>query len=65
MSNSLIRSIRIDSELFHQFDIKYGKEFISKFINQALKFALIDSQHFSVIFWQEYQKIKFEKEIKE
>lgn len=61
MSDSIIRSVRIESELFRSFDETYGKEFLAKFVNEALRFALKGKEYFSCIFWQEYSHIVFDK----
>lgn len=62
LSNSIVRSVRIDDELFNKFDSIYGKEFLGKFVNQSLAFALKGKEYFSVIFWQEFSKVVFNKE---
>lgn len=56
MSDSIVRSVRIDNDLFKGFDEKYGKAFLSKYINQAIKFALKSKECFSLIFWNEFYK---------
>lgn len=61
MSNSIVRSVRIDEELFESFDEKYGKEFLGKFVNESLRFALRGKEYFSCIFWQEYSNIIFKE----
>lgn len=61
MSDLIVRSVRIDNELFKSFDEKYGKEFLGKFVNEALRFALKGKEYFSCIFWQEYSHIVFDK----
>lgn len=62
MSDSIVRSVRIDNELFNKFDSVYGKEFLGKFVNQALSFALKGKEYFSVIFWQEFSNVQINKE---
>lgn len=61
MSKSTVHSVRIDNDLFNQFDSLYGKAFIGKFINQALSFALKGKDYFSVIFWQEFSNVVIDK----
>lgn len=65
MNDSIVRSVRIDNELFNKFDSIYGKEFLGKFINQAISFALKGKDYFSVIFWQEYSNVIIDKQNKE
>lgn len=57
MSDSIVRSVRIDHELFNKFDSIYGKEFLGKFVNQSLAFALKGKEYFSLIFWQEFSNV--------
>lgn len=61
MSTKIVRSIRIDNDLFTSFDEKYGKAFLSKFINQSLAFALKGKEYFSLIFWQEFNNVVINK----
>lgn len=61
MSNSIVRSVRIDNELFQKFDSIYGKEFLGKFVNQSLSFALRGKEYFSLIFWQEFSNVNIVK----
>lgn len=61
MTKSIVRSVRINNELFESFDEKYGKEFLGKFINEAIRFSLKGKEYFSCIFWQEYSNIIFDK----
>lgn len=61
MSDTIVRSVRIENELYQDFDEKYGKEFLGKFVNEALRFALRGKEYFSCIFWQEYSNIYFKQ----
>lgn len=65
MTDSIVRSIRIDKELFNKFSTTYGQEFLAKFVNQSLAFALKGKEYFSVIFWQEFSNVVFNKQDKE